>query len=294
MRSVNTPATLTTRLSTCRLLLRHVRPQHNITYHPSYDGTHPASYEVCQYAGYSYDTCDLSSGPGYILISPHTIISPLIRLDAPSHIWSLSTRRLLLRHVRPQLRTWLHSHQPAHNHLPSYVETHPATYGVCQHASYSYDTCNLTSISQYPLWAWLHSHQPTRVGPIVVGLNLQHAGRDISPHTSGRTRPRMGSVNTMLTLPRKSHGQPRVKLPNLGQTGPQGPRPPNSDPKVPIDSTGPRTHVLQVCPTLVNPENTQYAISVRDPNATVPMRRHSRWQRVGVQSDIASPENFQI
>ncbi|CAL9016556.1 unnamed protein product, partial [Prunus brigantina] len=62
-------------LSTRRLLLRHVRPQHNITYLPSYDGTHPASYGVCQHPGYSYDTCDLSSGPGYILTSPHTIIS---------------------------------------------------------------------------------------------------------------------------------------------------------------------------------------------------------------------------
>ncbi|CAL8170655.1 unnamed protein product [Prunus armeniaca] len=31
-------------------------------------------------------------------------------------------------------------------------------------------------------WAWLHSHQPSH--------------NHISPHTSGRTRPRMGSVNT--------------------------------------------------------------------------------------------------
>ncbi|CAL9005976.1 unnamed protein product [Prunus brigantina] len=70
-------------------------------YHPSYDGTHPASYGVCQHAGYSYDTCDLSFGPGYILTSPHTTISPLIRRDAPGHVWGLSTLRLLLRHVRP-------------------------------------------------------------------------------------------------------------------------------------------------------------------------------------------------
>ncbi|CAL9012415.1 unnamed protein product, partial [Prunus brigantina] len=99
MRSVNTPVTPTTRetstqyhisplirrdapglvwgLSTRWLLLRHVRPQHNIIYLPSYDGTHPASYGVYQHAGYSYDTCDLTQhhnirfGPGYILTSPH-------------------------------------------------------------------------------------------------------------------------------------------------------------------------------------------------------------------------------
>ncbi|CAL2253338.1 unnamed protein product [Prunus armeniaca] len=76
------------------------------------------------------------------------------------HVWGLSTRRLLLRHVRPQ-----------HNitYLPSYVGTHPATYGVCQHAGYSYDTCDLNTISH------------------------------ISPHTSGRTRPRMGFVDTLAT-----------------------------------------------------------------------------------------------
>ncbi|CAL8089732.1 unnamed protein product, partial [Prunus armeniaca] len=55
------------------------------------------------------------------------------------------------------------------SYLPSYVGTHPATYGVCQHSRYSYDTCDLITISH------------------------------ISPHTSGRTRPRMGFVNTPAT-----------------------------------------------------------------------------------------------
>ncbi|CAL9009943.1 unnamed protein product, partial [Prunus brigantina] len=76
-------------------------------------------------------------GPGYILTSPHTIISPLIRRDAPGHVRGLSTCRLIQRRVRPPLWAWLYSHQPAHNH--------------------------------------------------------------ISPHTSGRTRPRTGSVNTPAT-----------------------------------------------------------------------------------------------
>ena len=50
----------------------------------------------------------------------------------------------------------------------------------------------------------------------------------------------------MVIIPRKSHGQTGVKLPDLGQTGPRGPQPPNSDLKVPIGSTRSRTHVLQV------------------------------------------------
>ncbi|CAL2237324.1 unnamed protein product [Prunus armeniaca] len=193
MGSVNTPATPTTR-ATSTLGLATFSPARTQSYLPLYVGTHPATYGVCQHAGYSYDTCDLNFGPGYILTSPHTIISPLIRQDAPGRVWGLSTRWLLLRHVRPQLWAWLHSHQPAHNH--------------------------------------------------------------ISPHMSGCTRPRMGSVNTPATpttrptsnlalatfspartVPRKSHGQPRVKLPNLGQTGPRGPRPPNSNPAVSMNAT---------------------------------------------------------
>ncbi|CAL8168047.1 unnamed protein product [Prunus armeniaca] len=73
-------------------------------------------------------------------------------------------------------------------------------------------------------------------------------------------------------------------------------------------------------PNPANPENTRYAISVRDsnniqieirahlrahdnlritlgqkcPSATVPTRRHTRRQRVGVQSDNPSPEKPQI
>ncbi|CAL9016071.1 unnamed protein product, partial [Prunus brigantina] len=40
-------------------------------------------------------------------------------------------------------------------HSP-YDGTYPASYGACQHAGYSYDTCDLTQSH----WAWLHSHQP--------------------------------------------------------------------------------------------------------------------------------------
>ncbi|CAL8102117.1 unnamed protein product [Prunus armeniaca] len=82
-------------------------------------------------------------GPGYILTIPHTIISPLIRRDAPGHVWGLSTRRLIQRRVRPHTgpgyiltSPGLATFSPAirQSYLPSYVGTHPATYGVCQHA----------------------------------------------------------------------------------------------------------------------------------------------------------------
>ncbi|CAL9008619.1 unnamed protein product [Prunus brigantina] len=104
MRSVNTPATPTTR-ATSTLGLATFSPAHTQSYLPSYDGTYPASYGVCQHAGYSYDTCDLNTGPGYILTSPHTIISPLIRRDVPGLVWGLSTCQLLLRHDHPTVQT---------------------------------------------------------------------------------------------------------------------------------------------------------------------------------------------
>ncbi|CAL2276060.1 unnamed protein product [Prunus armeniaca] len=174
MGSVNTPATPTTRATST---------QYN---NSPYDRTHPATYGVCQHAGYSYDMCDLRFGPGYILTSPHTIISPFIRRDAPGHVRGLSTRRLLLRHVRPHNNHNITPHMTGRTrpcmesvntpatpmtratsqqsqYHPSYDGTHPTSYRVCQHAGYSYDTCDLTSISHCPLWAWLHSHQPARV-----------------------------------------------------------------------------------------------------------------------------------
>ncbi|CAL9005659.1 unnamed protein product [Prunus brigantina] len=55
MGSVNTPATPTTRATSTQY--------HNL---PSYDGTHPASYGVCQHADYSYDTCDLNTISQYL------------------------------------------------------------------------------------------------------------------------------------------------------------------------------------------------------------------------------------
>ncbi|CAL2251073.1 unnamed protein product [Prunus armeniaca] len=106
---------------------------------------------------------------------------PLIRRDAPGHVRGLSTRRLIQRRVRPHTITWawLHSHQPSYHHIShSYVGTHPATYGVCQHAGQSKDACDLT----------------LSLGP---GYILTSHHTIISPtHTSGRTRPRTGSVNT--------------------------------------------------------------------------------------------------
>ncbi|CAL8147451.1 unnamed protein product [Prunus armeniaca] len=127
-------------------------------------------------------------------------IPPLIRRDAPGYVWGLSTRRLLLRHVRPhKLITY----------LPSYVGTHPAMYGVCQHAGYSYDTCDLTSISH------ISSHTSGRAWPRMRSVNTPatpttratsqayHISLLIRPHTSGRTRPRMRSINTPAPLIRR-------------------------------------------------------------------------------------------
>ncbi|CAL9005919.1 unnamed protein product [Prunus brigantina] len=129
-----------------------------------------------------------------------------------------------------------------------------------------------------PLWAWLHSHQPAQ--------NL------ISPHTSGRTRPRMGSVNTTatpttratstqsqglhratrhyghfnlprkVTLPRKCHGQTRDQTTHPGSNEPAWPMTSKfqSDNQH-INNSGPSNG-----PNLANPKNAQYAISVRDSN----------------------------
>ncbi|CAL8996444.1 unnamed protein product [Prunus brigantina] len=163
------------------------------------------------------------------------------------------------------------------SYLPSYVGKHPATYGVCQHAGYSYDTCDLTSISHCPLWAWLHSHQPFNCS-LWAWLHSHQPSR----HCKLTFNPFLYLYTSTITynhLFRPSNG-----------------------------------------PNLANPENTRYAISVRDsngikieirshirardiegialgqkfPSATVPTNRHTRRQRVGVQSDITSPENFQI
>ncbi|CAL2252407.1 unnamed protein product [Prunus armeniaca] len=36
--------------------------------------------------------------------------------------------------------------------IPSYAGTTNATYGVCLHSGYSYDTCDLNTVSPYPLY----------------------------------------------------------------------------------------------------------------------------------------------
>ncbi|CAL2253424.1 unnamed protein product [Prunus armeniaca] len=275
MGSANTPATPTTCVTS-----------HNITYHPSYVGTHPATYGVCQHASYSYDTCDLNTITYY----------------------------------------------------PSYVEKHPATYGVCQHAGYSYDTCYLTQYHIYlPSYVGMHSS--------TYGV-CQHAGYSYDTCDLITISP-----NGSLTV------NPGVKLPTFGQTDPRGSRPPNSDLKVPIGSTGSRTHVLQVWsisddriahdrtigrsdrsrshnltitetlalglafseypglrpsngPNLVNPDNVQCAISARDSNGIqIEIRAHLRARNIeritlGQNSHLLqcprvagaypSPENLQI
>ncbi|CAL2254865.1 unnamed protein product [Prunus armeniaca] len=80
MGSVNMPVTPTTRASSTQYQ------------YPPYTGTTTnAAYGVCQHVGYSYDICNLNT------IS----ISPICRYDDQRRMWGLSTRRLLLQHVRP-------------------------------------------------------------------------------------------------------------------------------------------------------------------------------------------------
>ncbi|KAI5348835.1 hypothetical protein L3X38_001722 [Prunus dulcis] len=109
--------------------------------------------------------------------------------------------------------------------------------------------------------------QPTpRMGPVSKLDNLRHARPEhhitISPHTPVQSTPCMGPVRTPDNLrhvgpnfhkvvlavlaPDNPPGKVRYSgrlmvnqgsnYPNPGQTGPRGPRPPNSDPKVPMGS----------------------------------------------------------
>ncbi|CAL2276471.1 unnamed protein product [Prunus armeniaca] len=151
MGSVNTPATPMTRATS--------QVYHNMS---PYAGTTNPTYEVCQHAGYSFDTCDLSSISKYLPI----------RRYYQRHVWGLSTRRLLLRHVRPLEHIKISPHTPvlptprmgsintpvtpttratsqAYHNISPYIDTTNATYWVYQHAGYSYDMCDLSSISQY-------------------------------------------------------------------------------------------------------------------------------------------------
>ncbi|KAI5312401.1 hypothetical protein L3X38_041574 [Prunus dulcis] len=94
--------------------------------------------------------------------------------------------------------------------ISPYAGTTNAMYEICQHVGKSYATCDLS----------------------IIRRNYQRHAHYNPPRE--------------VKLPWKTHGQSRVKLPKLGQTGSSGPRPPNSDPKVLIGSTRPKTHVLQV------------------------------------------------
>ncbi|CAL8119177.1 unnamed protein product [Prunus armeniaca] len=147
MGSVKTPAPPTTRATS--------QAYHNISL---YAGTTNATYGVCQHAGYSYDTYDLTSISQYL---------PICRYYQ-RHIWGLSTCRLLLRHVRPHKHITISPHMlvlptphmgsvntpatpttratsQAYHNISLYAGTTNTTYGVYQHAGYSYDTCDLTS-----------------------------------------------------------------------------------------------------------------------------------------------------
>ncbi|CAL8147448.1 unnamed protein product [Prunus armeniaca] len=101
-------------------------------------------------------------------------------------------------HVRmPDKPTTRGTSSSYHNNPPYAGTTTNATYGVCQHAGYSYDTCDLNTITYHPSYVGTH--------PATYGV-CHHAGYSydmcdlntishITPHTSRRTRPRMGSVN---------------------------------------------------------------------------------------------------
>ncbi|CAL8174010.1 unnamed protein product [Prunus armeniaca] len=148
--SVNTPVTST--ICATSQAYQNISP---------YADTTNATYGVCQHAGYSYDTCDLSSISKYLPI----------RQYYQCHVWGLSTRRLLLRHVRPHKHITISPHtsvlptprmgfvntpvtpttratSQAYHNISPYVGTNNATYGVCSHAGKSYDTWDLTIISQ--------------------------------------------------------------------------------------------------------------------------------------------------
>ncbi|CAL8151924.1 unnamed protein product [Prunus armeniaca] len=154
------------------------------TYHiiPSYaDTTTNATYGVCEHANYSYDTCDLNT------IS----ISPICRYDDQRCTWGLSTRRLLLRHVRPQ----------HYQYTPYAGTTTNAAYGVCQHAGYSYDTCELNTISISPIYRY--DDQRRIWGLSTRRLLLRHLqpqhNINIPYMPIRRPTPHVGSVNTPAT-----------------------------------------------------------------------------------------------
>ncbi|CAL2253422.1 unnamed protein product [Prunus armeniaca] len=201
--SVNTPATPTTRAT----LTQHQ--------YPSYAGTTTnAAYGVCQHASYSYNTCDLNT------IS----IFPICWYNDQRRIWGLSTRWLLLQHVRPQHNINI-PHMPVqrptphmgsvntlatpttcatstqHQYSPYAGMTTNATYGVYQHADYSYDTCDLNTISISPICRY--DDQRRIWGMSTHRLLLRHVrpqhNINILHMLVRRPTPHMGSVNTLVT-----------------------------------------------------------------------------------------------
>ncbi|PQQ10472.1 hypothetical protein Pyn_04748 [Prunus yedoensis var. nudiflora] len=72
---------------------------HNIS---PYAGTTNATYGVCQYAGKSYDMCDLNTISQYLPI----------RRNYQRHVWGLSASRKILRHVGPHHNITESPHTP--------------------------------------------------------------------------------------------------------------------------------------------------------------------------------------
>ncbi|CAL9009513.1 unnamed protein product, partial [Prunus brigantina] len=217
-----------------------------------------------------------------IITSTQSHISPLIPRDAPGLVWGLSTRRLLLRHVRPQLWAWLHSHQPVHNHISPKTSgrTGPRMGSVNTPAT---PTTRATSQqSQYPLWAWLHSHQPSNCS-LWAWLHSHQPARHCKL-----------TFNTFIYL-RSLTVNPGSNYPTWSN-GPVGPQPLNSDPTVSMNATWFRTLVLQVWSRsdgrIAHDRTVTKTLTLWTIQRST--RRHTRRQHMGVQSNIAMQENFQI
>ncbi|CAL8996415.1 unnamed protein product, partial [Prunus brigantina] len=221
----------------------------------------------------------------------HNHISLPIRRDVPGLVCGLSTRQLFLRYVRPHTishitphttgRTrprmgpvntpatpttratshlaWLHSHQPTQ----SYITPHTTGCTRPRMGPVNKPTTPTTRATSH--WAWLHSHQPTQ--------------SYITPHTTGRTRPRMGPVNTPATPTTRATSHNITSLPirrdvpglvwGLSTQSQKGIR---GVVHQHIINSGPSNG-----PNLANPENTRYAISVRDSNdIRIEIRAHLR------------------
>ncbi|CAL2252514.1 unnamed protein product [Prunus armeniaca] len=164
---VNTLATPTTHSTSTQY--------HNIS---PYAGYTNATYGVCQHAGYSYDMCDLNTISQYL---------PICRIYQ-HHVWGLSTRRLLLRHVRPQHNITISPHTPD---IPT-----PRMESVNTPAT----STTRATLTQYHISLYTPDIPTPRMGsvntpatPTTCATSTQY---HISPHKLDIPTPRMGSVNT--------------------------------------------------------------------------------------------------